>query len=99
MKLIGKRIIELLIFLVILSFLSFVLMKLAPGDPVKQMLRVDDVAVSEEQINSLRTELGFNEPVYIQYVKWLKRFFQFDLGSSYMTKEPVIDELAAKFPA
>lgn len=75
MKLIGKRIIELLIFLVILSFLSFVLMKLAPGDPVKQMLRVDDVAVSEEQINSLRTELGFNEPVYIQYVKWLKRFF------------------------
>ncbi|MEI4528482.1 nickel ABC transporter permease [Priestia megaterium] len=99
MKLIGKRIIELLIFLVILSFLSFVLMKLAPGDPVKQMLRVDDVAVSEDQINSLRTELGFNEPVYIQYVKWLKRFFQFDLGSSYMTKEPVIDELAEKFPA
>ncbi|MEG8977290.1 nickel ABC transporter permease [Priestia megaterium] len=99
MKLIGKRIIELLIFLVILSFLSFVLMKLAPGDPVKQMLRVDDVAVSEEQINSLRTELGFNEPVYIQYVKWLKRFFQFDLGSSYMTKEPVMDELAEKFPA
>lgn len=75
MKLIGKRIIELLIFLVILSFLSFVLMKLAPGDPVKQMLRVDDVAVSEEQINSLRTELGFNEPVYIQYGKWLTRFF------------------------
>ncbi|MEH7489256.1 nickel ABC transporter permease subunit NikB, partial [Priestia megaterium] len=34
MKLISKRIIELLIFLVILSFLSFVLMKLAPGDPV-----------------------------------------------------------------
>ena len=80
MKLIGKRIIELLIFLVILSFLSFVLMKLAPGDPVKQMLRVDDVAVSEEQMNNLRTELGFDEPVYIQYIKWLKRFFQFDLG-------------------
>ncbi|KAA6451577.1 nickel ABC transporter permease [Bacillus swezeyi] len=99
MKQIAKRLFELILFLFLLSFISFVFMKAAPGDPVKQMLRVDDVAVTDEQIEEFREELGFNKPVYIQYWNWFKRFFQFDFGHSYTTGEPVIDELSRKFPA
>ncbi|MED2943737.1 ABC transporter permease [Bacillus swezeyi] len=99
MKQISKRLFELILFLFLLSFISFVFMKAAPGDPVKQMLRVDDVAVTDEQIEEFREELGFNKPIYIQYWNWFKRFFQFDFGHSYTTGEPVIDELSRKFPA
>lgn len=99
MKQIGKRILELVLFLLLLSFISFVFIKAAPGDPVRYILNIDDVAISDEQIEELRDELGFNKPVYIQYWNWLMRFFQFDLGYSYMTHQPVLDELAGKFPA
>jgi peptide/nickel transport system permease protein len=99
MKQIAKRLFELVLFLFLLSFISFVFMKAAPGDPVKQMLRVDDVAVTDEQIEAFKEELGLDKPVYIQYWNWFKRFFQFDLGKSYTTHEPVIDELSRKFPA
>ncbi|MEC1536465.1 ABC transporter permease [Bacillus sonorensis] len=99
MKLIAKRLFELILFLFLLSFISFAFMKAAPGDPVKQMLRVDDVAVTDEQIEEFKEELGFNKPIYIQYWNWFKRFFQLDFGHSYTTGQPVITELSRTFPA
>lgn len=74
-------------------------MKLAPGDPVRHMLNVIDVQTSDEQIEGLREELGFNDPIYIQYGNWLLRFIQLDLGNSYMTNKPVFEELAARVPS
>ena len=99
MKLIAKRLFELILFLFLLSFISFAFMKAAPGDPVKQMLRVDDVAVTDEQIEEFREERGVNKPIYIQYWNWFKRFFQLDFGHSYTTGQPVITELSRTFPA
>lgn len=99
MKQIGKRLLELLLFLLFLSFVSFVFMKAAPGDPVRYILNIDDVTISDEQIEELREDLGFNKPIHIQYWNWLMRFFQLDLGHSYMTNQPVLHELASKFPA
>ncbi|MBT2709857.1 ABC transporter permease [Pseudomonas sp. ISL-84] len=63
------------------------------------MLNIDDVSITDEQVEELRKELGFNEPIYVQYWNWLIRFFQFDLGESYMTKQPVLQELINKVPA
>jgi peptide/nickel transport system permease protein len=96
---IAKRLIEFMLFLLLLSFISFIFIKLTPGDPVKQMLQVDEVSVTKEQIEALRDELKFNEPLYIQYWYWLKRLFVFDLGNSYITNQPVLSELLSKFPA
>ncbi|NPC93175.1 ABC transporter permease [Bacillus sp. WMMC1349] len=98
MKHITKRLFELVLFLFLLSFISFIFMKAAPGDPVKQMLRVDDIAVTNDQIERFKEEIGFNKPVYLQYLDWLKQFFQFDFGHSYTTHKPVIDELSRTFP-
>lgn len=99
MKTIGKRLLEFVLFFFLLSFISFAFMKLAPGDPVRYMLNVIDVQTSDEQIEGLREELGFNDPIYIQYGNWLLRFVQLDLGYSYMTNKPVFDELAARVPS
>lgn len=74
-------------------------MKLAPGDPARYMLDVIDVQTTDEQIEEFREEMGFNDPVYIQYWNWLKRFVHFDLGDSYMTKKPVLEELWSRFPS
>ncbi|WP_248560250.1 nickel ABC transporter permease [Niallia sp. NCCP-28] len=99
MKLAGKRLLEVILFFVILSFVSFLLIKLTPGDPVKSILRVDDVAVNTEQIEELRTELGFDQPIPMQYWNWLTNFFQLDFGNSYITNEPVLDILFSRLPA
>lgn len=88
-----------MLFLFLLSFISFILIKLVPGDPIRRMLQVDEVSVTKEQIEALRDELKLHEPLYIQYWYWLKRFFAFDLGHSYITKQPVLSELLSRFPA
>ena len=98
MERIGQRFLEFALFFLILSFVSFLFIQLTPGDPVRQMLRVDEVAVTQEQIESLRNELKLDEPLHVQYWYWLKRFFAFDLGNSYMTNRPVVEELLTKFP-
>lgn len=90
---------EFILFFFLLSFISFAFMKLAPGDPVRYMLNVIDVQTSNEQIEDLREELGFNDPILVQYGSWLLRFAQLDLGYSYMTNKPVFDELAARVPS
>ena len=90
---------EFILFFFLLSFISFTFMKLAPGDPVRYMLNVIDVQTSNEQIEDLREELGFNDPIHVQYGSWLLRFAQLDLGYSYMTNKPVFDELAARVPS
>lgn len=98
MKTVGKRLLELVLFILMLSCISFVFMKLAAGDPVRYILNVNDVSISEDQIEELRNDLGFNEPIYIQYLHWLMRFFQLDLGNSYMSNQPVLSELASRLP-
>ncbi|MYL64402.1 ABC transporter permease subunit [Bacillus hwajinpoensis] len=99
MKSVIRRLLELIIFLMFLSFVSFSFIKLAPGDPAMGMMKTDEVAVTEEQLNQLRVELGFNEPIYVQYWNWMLGFFQFDFGHSYMTKQPVGEELFGRLPA
>lgn len=90
---------ELILFLVVLSFVSFTFIQLAPGDPLNAMLQTDEVAVSDEQKEELKKELGLNEPIYVQYGNWMMKFFQWDLGVSYTTKQPVMDELLDRLPA
>ncbi|SFE60529.1 peptide/nickel transport system permease protein [Paenibacillus algorifonticola] len=99
MSIVWKRGVELVLFILLLSFVSFVFVKLAPGDAVKQMLRSDDVAVTSSEIERQREELGLNEPVFIQYGHWLAKLVRLDLGHSYMTNRPVSEELLGKMPA
>ena len=49
-------------FLLFITFISFLFIRLAPGDPVLTILNVDELSVSQEQVEALREEMGFNEP-------------------------------------
>lgn len=88
-----------LLFFLLLTLLSFCLLKLAPGDPVKNMLGIDQVAVTQEQMDLLREELGLNDPWIVQYGKWLWRVLHLDLGNSALTQTSVLTSLATAFPS
>lgn len=83
-----------------ISFITFCLVMLAPGDPVRQMIAGnEDIVVSQLEVEALRHELGLDKPFIFQYLDWLGRALQGNLGFSYMVKKPVVEELLACLPA
>ncbi|WP_177217898.1 nickel ABC transporter permease [Paenibacillus algorifonticola] len=99
MQLIKKRLIQLVFVLFILSLVIFILMKLAPGDPVLTLLHADEMSITQADEAALREELGFDQPVLVQYGKWMLGLIRLDLGTSYLKGRPVLDELLDKLPA
>ncbi|MBI5589996.1 MAG: ABC transporter permease [Deltaproteobacteria bacterium] len=82
-----------------ISFLSFGLFALAPGDPAEIILRMRHEAPTLEQIAELRLEMGLDQPLPLRYVHWLSRAAKGDLGRSWQSGEPVCSELAGRLPA
>ncbi|MFC4099123.1 nickel ABC transporter permease [Paenibacillus xanthanilyticus] len=98
-RILRRRFLEVAIFLLAISFLSFLFVRLAPGDPVLSILRVEDVSVTNEQVEALREELGFHDPLLVQYGRWLADFASLDFGRSYMTNQPVMGMILGGLPA
>lgn len=98
-RILFRRLIEVITFLLLITFLSFLFVRLAPGDPVLTILNVDELSVSQEQVEQLREDMGFNKPLLSQYGNWLMDFIRLDFGSSYVTGQPVIEIVKASFPA
>ena len=83
-----------------ISFITFCLVMLAPGDPVRQMLAGnEDIVVSQLEIDALRHELGLDKPFIFQYLDWLGRVLQGNFGFSFMMRKPVADALLDALPA
>jgi peptide/nickel transport system permease protein len=79
------------------SFIVFTLMYITPGDPAAIML---GESASLEEVESLREEMGLNDPFIVQYGRFVKNaVFHGDVGRSYVTKRPVSEEILQRFPA
>jgi len=92
----GRRILQAIPLLVGILTLTFVLMHLAPGDPTATYLTDN---VSPEVVEQTRARLGLDQPVPVQYVKWIKAFATGDFGRSYVSGEPEVrDVIAAALP-
>ncbi|MCG1022878.1 nickel ABC transporter permease [Sutcliffiella horikoshii] len=96
---IGSRLFQLIIMVLILSFATFVLMKITPGDPVRALLKVDDVISTTDDKDRVMKEYGFDKPILVQYVQWLWNVAQLDLGESIISKRPVLEIILDKLPA
>lgn len=95
-KQIWGRIGQIVLVLLGISFVTFALVMLSPGDPVRQMIAGnEDIVVSQVEIDALRHELGLDKPFIFQYLDWLGRAVQGDFGFSYMVKKPVVEEIDA----
>jgi peptide/nickel transport system permease protein len=93
---IGIRVLQTVPVLFGVSVVVFVIIHAAPGDPVVNMLGIE---ATEENIARLRAEYGLNQPVYVQYVKWLAGVLQGDLGRSITQDRTVAALVAARLPA
>ena len=98
-KQILARIGQIVLVLLGISFITFALVMLAPGDVVRQMIAGnEDIIVSQAEIDALRAELGLDKPFFFQYLDWLGRALQGNLGFSYMVKKPVVEALWEGLP-
>jgi len=75
---------------------SFLLVKSVPGDPAVLML---GPTATPAAIASLREALGLDQPLYIQFFIYVKNLLHGDLGTSWQTTRPVLDDLIQRFPA
>ncbi|MBR0481453.1 MAG: ABC transporter permease [Firmicutes bacterium] len=92
MKYVLKKLINLIVTLVLVSFLAFCAFQII-GDPVARMLGAE---ATPEKIAQLKEELGFNRPVMTRYLEWAGNFLRGDMGMSYSYKLPVAEMVLPK---
>jgi peptide/nickel transport system permease protein len=86
-----------IITLIGVSFLTFCLTYLSPGDPAAMVLEASDTIVSQEVLEQTREEMGLNDPFLVQYGNWIWGVLHGDMGMSYSGKKPVVDKLMEGF--
>ncbi|RCW50673.1 MULTISPECIES: ABC transporter permease [unclassified Halanaerobium] len=91
-----RRLLFLIPLLLAISIVVFFMIHLIPGDPVQIML--GDKGTAEDAAR-LRTELGLDKPLHVQYFKFLSNLLKGDLGRSIRNRNPVINEIGTSFPA
>ena len=82
--------------ILLVSVLSFLLVFLAPGDPASQYRTLE---MTDEEYEQLKTELGYNDPVIVQYGRWLNKVAHGDFGVSSSSHTKVWSLIKAKLPA
>lgn len=91
-----RRLAQLVPMLFFISLVSFLLVKLAPGDPVQAYITP---RMSPDDIERIRHSLGLDKPMFMQYLLWLKNVLQGDLGYSLIYHRPVLTMIAERIPA
>ena len=98
LKFTGKRLIYLAVMLFGVATLVFILTKMIPGDPT--VANLSQRALNDpEVVAAYKAKYGLDQPIFVQYVLYIKNLLQFDLGTSIRTNKPVLSELARCYPA
>lgn len=92
----GRRLAFLPVQLVIVSMIVFFLVRLLPGDP-SYLLAGPFATV--ERVDEVRRRLGLDQPVWVQYVQYLRSVLRGELGTSWITSQPVLRDIAQRLPA
>jgi peptide/nickel transport system permease protein len=94
-----RRLLHALVVVLLVSMLIFAVMRLLPGDPVLMYVTAGDLqTVSPEQIAKLRADFGLDKPLPLQYLDWLGKLVQGDLGKSILFHYSVTEEIGRRLP-
>ena len=93
-----RRMLVSLLVLFTVSAGSFVLMHLAPGDPVYVYVNPEKRNMSPESLDALRHQLGLDRPILVQYLIWLRNTLEGNWGYSVKSRAPVLREIASRLP-
>ena len=80
-----------------ITLVAFFLIRLVPGDPIEVM--VGERKLDPETHAALMQRMGLDQPLYVQYWRYVSDLAQGDLGTSLVTREPVLKEFLVLFPA
>lgn len=94
---VAARLLQVVPLLFLISFLSFGLYQMQPGDPVLAYVP-RELLQHPEEVERVRRALGLDRPWTVQYVRWLGRVLRGDLGRSLITGEPVAERLGRAIP-
>ena len=84
-----SRLLQMVIVLIGISFLTFLLTYLSPGDPARNIFTHSGIMPSSEMIEEMRKTLGLDKPFFTQYKDWLLNCLQGNFGDSFMLQKPV----------
>ncbi|MEP0322451.1 ABC transporter permease [Bauldia litoralis] len=91
-----RRLIQAALILLGVTFITFVLLYILPADPARQ---IAGRSATVETVENIRQQLGLDQPLYIQYGRYLEGLLHLDLGRSYLQKTEVATLIAARLPA
>jgi len=91
-----RRTIQSVFLLLAITVIGFMLMYLAPGGPVQFY---EDPRVTPERLKELERRLGLDQPLPVQYLRWLWGIVRGDFGRSYVSRRPVLDMIVERLPA
>lgn len=96
----AKRLLRSIPILLGVSILVFSMMHLVPGDPVKILFRIsgEAAAIPPEQYEAMRRQYGFDQPLPVQYLRYLTRLLQGDMGTSTIRNRPVLELILSELP-
>lgn len=97
---IAKRVLLFIPTLLMATLVAFLLLRVIPGDPalVKLAGETGDAKFSQQDLHDLRVKLGTDQPLYVQYGKWVWGMARLDFGMSMFFEEPVSKDLLVKLP-
>ncbi|MFP3391600.1 nickel ABC transporter permease [Brevibacillus sp. SIMBA_040] len=91
-----KRLLQMIPTLIGVSILTFLMIHAVPGDPARMIAGPE---ASAEEVAVVRESLGLDQPLYVQYGKYVSNLLQGDLGTSLRSERPVLDEILGRFPS
>ena len=82
-----------------ISIITFIIINLAPGDPISAMVNpLEEAVLPSYVLEEMKKSLGLDKPMPVRYVIWLKEAFTGNLGYSYHTKQPVLQMVLGRLP-
>src|SRR5688572_29851366 len=95
---VSRRLLVSLAVLLVIAIINFVFIKLAPGDPLQAMM-AEEGAGANTPLNDLRERAGLNDPIPVQFARWLVELLQGNLGRSFLTGTETTDLIGDALPA
>jgi ABC-type dipeptide/oligopeptide/nickel transport system permease component len=77
----------------------FLMLHAAPGDPVEALVDLQSQLIPQDQLDRIRKDLGLDRPLYEQYIRYVIRVARGDLGVSFRTRQPIVDDIRLNLAA
>ena len=93
---VARRLIQAVFLMLLITMLNFVIMRLAPGGPAQF---AEDPRIEPEYQQRMMQAYGLDQPLYVQYAKWLWSVARLDFGYSFVDRRPVLEKIVERIPA